>query len=186
MVKSTKIPRLLVILVLGCGLLLPLVARAAPFTIAALQSELVTDPASIGYNVSPSFCRTVGDDTCLLTAINAPRAGPPFRVLQTVTRLQLYKAIASTELPNFTAAQTQQLLIALTLPELDLSDTDVQDKLKVIFPATTNANATAAPLSRANVIALAQRPGSRAEALWGAGFTVTLNQISCALRGTGC
>jgi hypothetical protein len=137
---------------------------------AALKTELLTDPAAMGYAVHI----TNGSDHLLAQLLNAPKVGVSVPV-GFIPSEQVVAALDGSELNALTSAQ--------------------KDTLRVYFtPATVDARPGSAPrtyllalfgvgtATRAALVAMVDRLGSRAEEL---GFEqVTADDVSIALRAT--
>ena len=153
---------------------------SSPFTSAALLSELTTDPLGLGYAPLVAAGNHAGL-AGLLNALTGPGAA-------TVTLLTVPKsafastlalAIGRVYAPGF-AGNIPYWQAVLTL-------WTSLDSVVVADPGTQAVIAAAIPagvLLPAEVAALTQRTGSRAEVLWGAGAAVSFEQVGNALRGT--
>lgn len=137
--------------------------------LTALKIELQTDPAGLGYGphlLTGSYSPVVG----LLTAA---RAGV------TVFRgvIPAYEVINATEPAEWTAlsaAEKQRYQTLTGAGEVDVSNANVRAAFSAMFGVGT--------ATRAALIALATRPGSRAEQLWGVGTSVSAEDVARALR----
>ena len=138
----------------------------AIFTLAALKSELVNDPASVGY-ATP---RTQGDTQRLADLINAVGAGTTFR--NDIAPKEVINAIAAADFAGLTAVKCAQLQLLLLAAPIDATLTNVRQRFADIFVAGTTLTA---------LQAMAQRNCSRAETLWGTGTTITPEQVARAL-----
>ncbi len=147
-----------------------------PFTLEALQTELLTDPNAYGY----AALIAVRDIPGLVAMVNLPRAAIVMN-RSDCTPLEILEAIS---VDDFVATANQSILFGSwfeSLTQFPLipilkpngADTRVMTNIMKVLK-----NGTA---SETRIRALAQRPGSRAEQLWGAGFTVTNEQVSGAL-----
>jgi hypothetical protein len=139
---------------------------------SALANEINTDPAGLGYAAGLA----AKNDQGLADILNLPRAGAGFAAnLEPVTSAQLFSRIDATELFALPAIKLQQLQCVLAAGAIDLNDPATQAVVLGIFPV--------AGVTRANVQAALKRQGSRAEALFGRGVSVTSSDVSRALRG---
>lgn len=142
-----------------------------PFTPQQLKDELVNDPTARGYAGKP-------DNQCT-ALINAVQGGisikradiAPNEVLEAIDTRDFQASLTTAECSWFESV-TQLRTIRLSLD--DGTDTGVLGNLKrlLVNPGPQ--------LSRARVIALASRSGSRAEQLWGAGTVITDADIGYA------
>jgi len=170
-----------ILCVLLALLLLPVPLMAAPLSsgdVQKLHDELTTDPLALGYNVDPTFYVTHNDDAALTPMLNEVRTGTAFQVNNVISSAKLWEVIVSDELTALAATQRTLLQIALMVTSFDLGISEVQKKLGDIFPAGS--------VTRSNLQALQKRQGSRAEVLFHRGMTITIANVACALRGTGC
>lgn len=143
----------------------------AAFTLAALNSEIINDPAAIGY-ATP---RQAGDDVGVANLINAVQGTitvfrnnvGPTEVLGNTT-VSGYSAL--------TAAQQGYYNDIVGLPFIDATNATLRTNLATMFPAGSP--------TRTALLAVAQRNGSRAEQLWGTGFVVTPLMVAQALGRT--
>jgi hypothetical protein len=146
------------------------------FTLEQLQSELLTDPTSLGY----AALRTAHNYVGLAAVLNLARAGISFP-RPDVTPLEILEAIKVTDFvsnPNVLYASWFESLTqfsSVRILKTDGADTRVMTNLMTIL-----ANGSA---SETRLRALASRLGSRAEQLWGMGSTVSVMDISGALGG---
>jgi hypothetical protein len=162
-------------------LLLPLVGAAAPLDpvdVQKLHDELTTDPLALGYNVAPTFYVTNNDDAALTPMLNLVREGVAFQVANVINGAKLWEVIVSDELTALATPQRTLLQIALQVASYDLGIAEVLKKLGDIFPPGS--------VTRSNLQALQKRQGSRAEVLFHRGMILTIANVACALRGTGC
>ncbi|MFL6141664.1 MAG: hypothetical protein ACJ72N_07315 [Labedaea sp.] len=140
------------------------------FTPAQLTAELNGDPAALGYAVLVA----TGDDAGVAAILNAPTATNVFR-----NNIGVHEVVAAIAPADFAALTVLQVA-----------------KLQLLFTGTTTIDATSAntralfvgifagmATSAASLTALASRPGSRAEVLFGTGTVVTASDVSLALRG---
>jgi hypothetical protein len=160
-------------------------------TPAALRSELLSDPTSLGY--APLVAAR--DDQGLADLLNLPRdgtnGGPAITVRRAdIASRDIWEAIEVTDFPalsgNPSATQLsreRQYLAWLSglaaIPRVRLlnddgSNTPVIANLQAMFPGGSG--------TRARLTALAQRPGSRAEQLFGRDTFVTIADVAEALN----
>jgi hypothetical protein len=99
-----------------------------------------------------------GDDVTTASIINLPRVSISIEQ-QVVPAYEVLEAIVPSEWSALTAQEKQRVELMLSLGEVKLSGPNTRSALAAAFgPATT---------TRANLIALQNRIGSRAEALFG-------------------
>lgn len=143
---------------------------AVAFTLSALATELLADPASLGYSAAVA----AGDDNAVFALINTSRAGGEYQQdRDAVTPDQLFAVLDPTEFSLVTATGLARLQTVLSLPLIDLAVSNIKAMMDAIFPL---AGATQQALA-----VLQKRQGSRAEALFGRGFIVTVNHIGQAV-----
>lgn len=155
---------------------LPLLAQegTVPFTLELLQAELLNDPSGLGY--APLI--VAHDYTGLADAVNLPRAAIVMR-RPDIAPLEILEAIAVQDfISNANSLGAVWLQSLLAYPSIRIlkdngSDTRVMSN---ILRLLTNGSG-----SETRIRELASRPGSRAEQLWGMGFTVTREQVAGAL-----
>lgn len=133
----------------------------------ALKSELENDPALLGYG--PFIA--AGNHTGLAALLNAPKVGVVVG-RGVVPAHEVVDAIVPGEYASLVAAERDYLLMVVAGGTVNLGDGQTRAALKVLFGAGT--------VTRANLIALADRTGSRAEEL---GFgEVSEADVVAALR----
>ena len=141
----------------------------AAFSIAALHTELTTDPVSMGYLplVQKANDQAVAD---LINSLTSPGVASIFR--NDVKPPEVLNAIVAADFAAMTQLAVSQLQLFLSQPFLDATLSNTRTIFLNIF---TGMSATRTALS-----AVFQRNGSRAEVLWGAGFVVTPAQAGAA------
>lgn len=150
-----------------------------PLTYPALKTELQADPATIGYAALVAS----GNDVGLAALLNEVRAGISIR-RPDIAPAEILEAIDARDFeptPNVLAVAwfgslTRQERVRLLND--DGSQTRVLANLRrLLLALDTNG-------SRARLQDMANRPGSRAEQLFGAGVVVTHQDVAIALRQT--
>src|SRR3990167_3076310 len=134
--------------------------------LAALKTELTTDPTGLGYE--PLV--TAGADGALSTLVNLVRdtISVPRGIIQT------WEVLAATDAAEYGALSATGKDIYKTLVSaVDVNDAQIRTILSTLFPAGS--------VTRMNLVARLTRKGSRAEQLYGTG--VSSDQIAKALRG---
>lgn len=144
--------------------------------LAALKTELLTDPNGYGY--APLIAQD--NDSAVADLLNMIRSGisvrrqsiAPQDVLQCVDCRDVKANPAQFDCAWFESATRQT---SIELLNTDGSDTQVLGNFKRLFqnPGTYG--------TRDRIIALCNRPGSRAEQLFGSGTTVTYQEVNAAL-----
>lgn len=138
-------------------------------TDAALQSELLNDPAALGY--APLLA--AGRYGEVVAALNLSRVG--VTVGRTVIpSWEFVNAIVPTEYITLTQAQRDYLTMLAAAGQVQLGGGGVRDALTALFGPATQ--------SRANLIVLLNRPASRAEFLFGQ--AVAIEDCVRAIRGS--
>jgi hypothetical protein len=144
------------------------------FTKAQLRAELLTDSVSLGY--APFVASN--NDMALADLINDKTKGGNIDKTK-ITAAELQSCVVATEGISLSVAQStlwQHILIAAADGGVLLSDSQIRNQILLVF--TANGAGT----TKSKINALQQRPGSRAEALWGEGTTVSAGDVSHALR----
>lgn len=137
---------------------------------AALRTELLTDPAGLGY--APLIAG--GADQSLADVLNAPRAGVVAQVFDVATS-DVVNCIVPSEYNALTAAARDYLALLCGTERISIvPGGQVRAGLKALFPAASG--------TRANLVALLDRPGSRADYLGLPG--VTADHVAVALRAS--
>lgn len=142
---------------------------------AALKTELLTDPAGIGYAASV----TAGNDTETARIINAVRTVPPVFTINRgpIPSFLAKNAIVRADWTLVSPSDQNLLALILSSETVDMSDANTRASLGGIFPAGST--------TRNNFIALANRAASRAEVYPGspgAGTTISVSDVALALR----
>lgn len=143
-------------------------------TLAALRAELQTDQAALGY--AGLLNGEITDWAALAAVINQPRPGI---VVQrgVVPGYMVMGAVRGTDFDALNAGGKEYLRALLAPGLVDLDAIEVRAALAVLFPGGSS--------TRTNLLALVDRPGSRAELLWGRGTVVTVDELARAWRGEG-
>jgi hypothetical protein len=139
-----------------------------------LRTELLTDPQSLGYAQYVSS----GNDVALADLLNEKRAGVAYKIdRETVKAYEIFESVDKDELFALSNANNTKFQLILGMQDINLKGANTRASLGAIF-GTGNA-----PLSRTAIISLQKRNGSRAEVLFGDGTSITISDISFALRG---
>ena len=143
------------------------------FTIAALTTEINTDPKALGYATLKA--QTNGPEA-VAAKLNEAGASAETLFKSYVPIEDVIAAIVISEYAAATAANRTFLEnVLLKGSKLKSGDANLRTSMAAIFAAGTT--------SRANLVALASRSASRAEALWGEGYVVSASQASEAMGG---
>lgn len=139
---------------------------------AALNTEITTDPKGLGYAGAAGNSATIAD---LMNLSPEPiAAGSQEQVYRTrADTRDIMAGIVLSEFAALTQASRDYCTMLFSAPQVNTGDANVRTQLAAIFAAGTT--------SRTNMIAAAQKNASRAQALWGADFTVSAVQVSQAL-----
>jgi hypothetical protein len=138
--------------------------------LTALKTELTTDPAGLGYAALVASGHTAG----LADLLNAPNAA--IRVNRGVIEAyRIVNAIVPGDWAALTAAQKQSLQLIISAGQVDVSDVNVRQAFVDAFGAGT--------ATRAALVGLATRDGSRAEQVLGQ--PVSHLDVARALREEG-
>ncbi len=142
----------------------------------ALKNEILTDPSvpQIGY--APFVAS--GADANIAELLNAAITGNAiFR--NDVRSEEIWEAINATEFNALTSIALQRLSLILAQAgargALDVRGTNLRGMLGGIFPAGS--------ATRAALVTLSARNGSRAETLFGTGVFIAPDDVAKALRG---
>ena len=141
----------------------------AEFSLQALHDEIEADPMGIGYKVDSTW----KGDQAIADLINDPTNGATVQ-RQYVDPQEIIEQIALVDWETITASQRLyiQLLPSLTVISAVQDGTEVRNNLLAIFGAAT--------ATRANLIGVVEKAGSRAEVLWGEGTTISVSQVGYA------
>lgn len=132
---------------------------------ATLKIEILTDPAII-----PLI--TAGNHVAAADALNVIRPALTIR-RDIIPAYELFEAINAGEYSGLTATERQRLQTILGMGQVNLKGDNTRASLAVMFGPGT--------LTRAAIIALIDRQGSRAEQLFGSGTRITPADIALAL-----
>jgi hypothetical protein len=137
--------------------------------IATLRTELTTDPRGYGYiGATDLHCAEL---------LNQMRAnGDPLQEKidreSPIEASEILGATVSTDWDSLVAAAKEKFRILLDVAPLDYRVVNVRNWAASIFGAAT--------ATRANLLALQQRPCTRAEKLGGPGDVVSIDQVKAA------
>ena len=156
--------------------------------IAALASELAADPATLGYAAQIAL----GSDSGLLALVNSMTStaitltSQPKNIFLTAAAPAAVRLALGLGTDGNPISATLVTAWKAALTHSYAADPGSSIDLGVI--AALNAVAgtdpvTAKIMTQGEYLAMTQRPGTRAEVLFGAGVAVQLSDISMALRG---
>ena len=135
--------------------------------IAALKTDILTGP--LAGELAPLSDAEQAD------VYNTIRVGTNYDVASEAIKADVFfGALMPEELVALTTQELQILQLVLAVGTVNLSDTNTRTILTNMFGAVTT--------TRANLIALKTRSGTRAEKLFGAGERVTPSQVADAKR----
>lgn len=140
-----------------------------PIDHAALKSEIQNDPVVIGY--APLVA--AGNDAGIADLLNQVRVGTSI-TRSYVPIEDVLAAIVASEFDALLATDKAKVDQFVRGPRIKTSSANMRTTMAGLFGAATT--------TRANLIALATRNGSRAEQLWGEGTSVTHSDVARALR----
>lgn len=129
---------------------------------AVLKAELDADPTALGY--APHMVS--GNDPALVTLLNEIRIGISIP-RDLVPTYEIFEAIVPSEWSAASAEEKQRVQLILSMGMVDVRGQNTKDAFMAAFAAGTT--------TRANLIALVTRTGSRAEQLFGQ--AVSINDI---------
>lgn len=139
-----------------------------PVDYAALKDEIQTDPLTLGY--APNV--TAGNHVAIADALNLVR-DTIFVKQGIIPTHQLFEAITTADFTALTNAGERRLAMILTMVQVNTAGDNTRAHLLQLFPGATPTHA--------NLIALFDRKGSRAEQLFGAGANITPADVALAL-----
>jgi len=139
-------------------------------TQAGLNTELTTDPAALGYGPLIS----TENWTELAALLNAPKAGFTISV-GVLPSYRVVAAIKQSDWDALTASERTYLSFVVQAGQVQCDAGEVRAALAGLFPAGS--------VTRANLVAMVDRPGSRAEEVFGTGVVITYEDVIRAVRG---
>jgi hypothetical protein len=157
------------------ALLAVLLALTVPLSAAidytALRTELQTNPTSIA---GLSAAVTAGQDCLAASLLNGNTTAT--NVFQPITTTAMKGAIDPTEFATLSATQLSQITVMLSGDSVDATNTNIRTIVTNIF-----SPAGSFPTTRANMLALVRRAGTRPEVLFGSGTVLTCDDVRKAL-----
>lgn len=149
-----------------------------PINIQTLATELTTDPLALGYAalISPGDGHGSRDQS-IADVLNLPRAGAPYvQKRDSIPAREFFEAINATEFSALTTVQLMRLSLIMQTYQgtLNPSGSNLRGILADIFPPGGQ--------TRAALVAMVDRQGSRAEVLFGPGTVIRHEDVAKALR----
>ena len=142
--------------------------------LVALEAEVTADSAGLGYKEQGGAWKS---DTAVAELLNDRSKGDTIR-RSTLSSQEFAAAIDLTEYEALTDARRAYLsLLLLSSDRVDASEPAVFSAVTSIFGAGS--------ATRASLLGRIQRPGSRAEVLWGEGAKVRPGDVGRAFNLTG-
>lgn len=141
------------------------------FTQQQLATEIDNDPQALGY--ATLLAQTNGPEA-VAGRLNEAGASGETLFKSYVAIEDVLAAIVATEFNSLTAAQKTACDMFLRGDRVKSGDANLRTTIAGLFAGGTT--------SRANLIALASRAASRAEALWGEGTVVSAQDVGSALE----
>lgn len=139
--------------------------------IAALKTELQTDPKALGY----SSLLTIGDQQAVADLLNDIHTSGDYDVNnEPVEPSKLVAQITTVDLVAMNSTQTARLQLLFTLPRLDLANSVVYANLATCFPAAGE--------TLTNLTLLQKRHGTRGEVLFGNSIRITSSDVANAVN----
>ena len=140
-----------------------------PVTIAALKTEIDTDPKGLGY----ATLRTQSNGPeAVATRLNEAGASAETLFKSYVSLEDMLAEIVFSEYSGWSAAQKTNIDQFIRGTRIKTGSANMRTTLGALIPAGA---------SRTALVALAQRPASRAEALFGEGVAVTAQEAAEAM-----
>jgi hypothetical protein len=148
-----------------------------------LKDEFVNDPEEIGYDTPEQRVKngeeytyrghwTEGNDTTLLELVNSREINGTV-IVPSVSVSELQACVIASEFLALTGEKQLMWDLLTRGGDIEISSATVRGQLEAIWEGTQTL---------ANITALYERPGSRAEELFGFGMTVSMQDvINCKL-----
>lgn len=143
------------------------------FTLAALTTEISSDPKGLGYSTLAGNAASIADR--MNTSPEPIATNQQEQIYRTqVSSQTLLAGIVLSEFSALTQANRDYCTMLFSAANVSTGDANVRTQLAAIFGAGTT--------SRTNLLAAAQKNASRAEALFGDGRRVTAQEVYLALH----
>lgn len=135
-----------------------------------LRDEIEADPEALGYKEASGAWKA---DDVIAGLLNDPANGAT--IWRTgIPMSDVYGAVDWAEFVGLAATPREAFRLITSTEVLDADSANIQNALGQIFTSTD------APNSRAALMSLAQKQGSRAEVLWGDGTTISASEVGRA------
>lgn len=143
-----------------------------PVNVSALRVELLTDPKGLGYSTFVTF----RDLNRLVDLLNTRGLTSEVVSIGTITSMDLQANVVGSEYVALTAAQRNlwDVVIFTGTGGIAISNTNVRGQITAVWSAATT--------TRANLVALQNRPASRAEVLFGENTLIQTGEVDQATR----
>ena len=142
---------------------------AGPVVIAALTTEINTDPTSLGLVA----LKASGSHAGIADALNLRRATiSVFR--DNIESWEIAAALVKTDWDALSAGDKQLFAALLAAGRIDATSASMRTIMTSMFPGGS--------VTLTNLAGVASRQGSRSEQLWGTGASVSPADVSAALR----
>ncbi len=140
-------------------------------TLSGLRTEFLTDPRSLGYSTAV----TQGDHNRLVYLINTTAASHSVS-MGTVTTIAMQSVVVASEYAVLSNGQRDlwNAVLVAAVNGVPISNTVIRNQVAFVWSAGTT--------TRANLLALDTRTGTRAEVLFGEGIRVTATDVQKALE----
>ena len=139
------------------------------FSMAALTTEVTTDPKGLGYAALGGNAASISD---LMNLAPEPIAAPEQIYRNQIATYLVTSKIDRAEFVALAAGIRDYLIVMFSTPLLQTGDANLRTQVAQAFPVGA---------SRTAMTAAVQKDATRCEALWGDGFRVTPQQVSEAL-----
>ena len=139
------------------------------YSMAALTSEVTTDPKALGYAGASGNAATIAD---LMNLAPEPIAAPEQIYRNQTSTYLVTSKIDRAEYVALAQGIRDYLTMMFSTPLLQTGDANLRTQIAQAFPVGA---------SRTAMTAAVQKDATRAEALWGDGFRVTAQQVGEAL-----
>jgi hypothetical protein len=137
--------------------------------LAQLKTEILEDPEGLGLGPLAAL----GADADIAAALNQARAEIEIP-RGIVASYEVFEAIVPTEWTALNADSKQRVQSILAMSQINTAGPNTQAAFLAAFAGGTT--------TRANLIALTKRQGSRAEQLFGAGVSISWDDVAAARR----
>lgn len=141
------------------------------FTNAQLQTEINTDPKTLGYAALRAANNYIG----LAAKLNATYAGVVAVFRNDVKSAEILAAMIESEVSSLTQIQWTRVQVLLAPPVIDASQVTIRNQFGGIFAGKTT--------TLGNLTAVGQKAATtRAEELWGYKVVVTEQDVATAIN----